>query len=174
MTTSILPMKTKSCDLRQWVSNESHLLNHLEQEFYINAIFSGYEQANSYDYHLHLNNYLPTYNISENSETDEQTPMLDRRRQIISPNANRNVTTDSFDVSSEFNASIRALPEEKSSYHFGKPPSSKPPSSTSNGLKNGEGTLDNLCQLEETDDEDEAQTPTVESKPLGMAKITQV
>ena len=38
----------------------------------------GRELPNSYDYHLHLNNYLPTYNMSENSETDEQTPMLDR------------------------------------------------------------------------------------------------
>merc|ERR1719323_240741 len=149
-------------------------INFADEDEELQSPSMGYEQANSYDYHLHLNNYLPTYNISENSETDEQTPMLDRRRQIISPNANRNVNTDSFDVSSEFNASIRALPEEKSSYHFGKPPSSKPPSSTSNGLKNGEGTLDNLCQLEETDDEDEAQTPTVENKPLGMAKITQV
>merc|ERR1712141_971685 len=112
----------------------------------------------------------PTYNISENSETEEQTPMLDRRRQIVSPNAN------SFDVSSEFNASIRALPEDKS-YIFGKqspPSSSKPPNSSSNGrLQDG----DNLCQLEETDDDDDedAQTPTVESKPaLGLSKITQV
>lgn len=130
------------------------------------------ELPNSYDYHLHLNNYLPTYNISENSETEEQTPMLDRRRQIVSPNAN------SFDVSSEFNASIRALPEDKS-YIFGKqspPSSSKPPNSSSNGrLQDG----DNLCQLEETDDDDDddedAQTPTVESKPaLGLSKITQV
>ena len=143
-------------------------INFADEE--VEAFSPGAELPNSYDYHLHLNNYLPTYNISENSETEEQTPMLDRRRQIVSPNAN------SFDVSSEFNASIRALPEDKS-YLYGKqqspPNSSKPPNSSSNGLQDGG---DNLCQLEETDDDDDdAQTPTVENKPtLGLSKITQV
>ena len=33
---------------------------------------------NAYDYHLHLNNYLPTYNVSETDQSDEQTPMLSR------------------------------------------------------------------------------------------------
>ena len=144
-------------------------INFADEE--VEAFSPGAELPNSYDYHLHLNNYLPTYNISENSETEEQTPMLDRRRQIVSPNAN------SFDVSSEFNASIRALPEDKS-YLYGKqqspPNSSKPPNSSSNGLQD---RGDNLCQLEETDDDDDddAQTPTVENKPtLGLSKITQV
>ena len=141
----------------------------------------GRELPNSYDYHLHLNSYLPTYNVSENSETDEQTPMLDRRQvAVLSPNANNHLHHDTFDVSSEFNASIRALPEDKyttssplkinnSNNTNGAPPLSIGPPS-SNGMR---GTLDNLCQLEETDDEDAA-TPVVESKPLTVARITQV
>lgn len=109
----------------------------------------GAELPNSYDYHLHLNSYLPTYNMSENSETDEQTPMLDRR-QILNQN---------LDVSSEFNASIRALPEDK----------------YSSPLKPSQSGDDNLCQLEETDDDEDVSTPVVENKPpLGLAKITQV
>ena len=36
------------------------------------------EVDNAYDYHLHLNNYLPTYNVSETDQSDEQTPMLGR------------------------------------------------------------------------------------------------
>jgi len=173
----------------------------------------GRELPNSYDYHLHLNNYLPTYNMSENSETDEQTPMLDRRHQIL-PNAGSfspNANNDSFDLSSDFNASIRALPEtntnprpgfepstmsDKLGYpsgnmgttHFGGSPSLFSGSSnrqlptTSSPIKNpsnisnrdsNPGQLDNLCQLEETDDED-LDTPIVENKPLTVAKITQV
>ena len=36
------------------------------------------------------------------------------------------------------------------------------------------GQLDNLCQLEETDDDEDVSTPVVENKPLTLAKITQV
>ena len=114
---------------------------------------------------------------------------LCRRRHILpntgsfSPNANN----DSFDVSSDFNASIRALPEDSKfghplggtgTTHFGVsigtgnpllPTTSSPIKNSSNGA----GQLDNLCQLEETDDED-VSTPVVESKPLTLAKITQV
>lgn len=64
------------------------------------------ELPNSYDYHLHLNNYLPQHNISEASETDEQTPMLSRhpppnvlKNGIRSPNAN---TTAPFSGISSF------------------------------------------------------------------------
>jgi len=165
---TVFPNKPVSTSFEQLLALNDDI-NFADEE--VEAFSPGAELPNSYDYHLHLNNYLPTYNISENSETEEQTPMLDRRRQIVSPNAN------SFDVSSEFNASIRALPEDKS-YLYGKqqspPNSSKPPNSSSNGLQDGG---DNLCQLEETDDDDDddAQTPTVENKPtLGLSKITQV
>ena len=48
----------------------------------------------------------------------------------------------------------------------------KNPSNISNRDSNP-GQLDNLCQLEETDDED-LNTPIVENKPLTVAKITQV
>ena len=48
----------------------------------------------------------------------------------------------------------------------------KNPSNISNRDSNP-GQLDNLCQLEETDDED-LDTPIVENKPLTVAKITQV
>ena len=111
-----------------------------------------------------------------NRKTNEQTPLFDRQSQIVvSPNANcSNINNDSFDVSSEFNASIYALPEDEI-YLFEKAPLllSKPPSS-SNGLKN-EGILDYLCQLEENvDEEDDIKTPTVESKPLDLVKIIQV
>ena len=112
-----------------------------------------------------------------------------RRRQILpntgsfSPNANN----DSFDVSSDFNASIRALPEDSKfghplggtgTTHFGVSTGTGNPllPTTSSPIKNssnGAGQLDNLCQLEETDDED-VSTPVVESKPLTLAKITQV
>ena len=136
-----------------------------------------------------------------------------RRHQIL-PNAGSfspNANNDSFDLSSDFNASIRALPEtntnprpgfepstmsDKLDYpignmattHFGGSPSLFSGSSnrqfptTSSPIKNpsnipnrdsNPGQLDNLCQLEETDDED-LDTPIVENKPLTMAKITQV
>ena len=128
------------------------------------------ELPNSYDYHLHLNNYLPTYHMSETSENEEQTPMLDRRSRI---NANAN---DSFDVSSEFNASIRALPEDmlfKASNSSALPPPRHSNVMQMQQQSSGPDPDDNLCQLEETDDEDLA-TPTVESKPNLGAKITQV
>ena len=42
-------------------------------------LYRGNEEVdNAYDYHLHLNNYLPTYNVSETDQSDEQTPMLSR------------------------------------------------------------------------------------------------
>ena len=128
------------------------------------------ELPNSYDYHLHLNNYLRTYHMSETSENEEQTPMLDRRSRI---NANAN---DSFDVSSEFNASIRALPEDmlfKASNSSALPPPRHSNVMQMQQQSSGPAPDDNLCQLEETDDEDLA-TPTVESKPNLGAKITQV
>lgn len=127
------------------------------------------ELPNNYDYHLHLNNYLPTYHMSETSENEEQTPMLDRRSRMMTANAN-----DSFDVSSEFNASIRALPEDmlfKASNSSSLPP--HPNVMQMQQQSSGPAPDDNLCQLEETDDEDLA-TPTVESKPNLGAKITQV
>ena len=136
------------------------------------------ELPNGYDYHLHLNNYLPTYHMSETSENEEQTPMLDRRRTVISPNMNRSVHNDSFDVSSELNASIRALPEDmllKTAVHNPRSPLRPSQPSTIDMASENGAQVDNLCQLEETDDEDVA-TPTVENKPsLGMgARITQV
>ena len=36
------------------------------------------EIPNSYDYQLHLNNYLPTYHLGSDPDTDEATPMLGR------------------------------------------------------------------------------------------------
>ena len=128
------------------------------------------ELPNSYDYHLHLNNYLPTYHMSETSENEEQTPMLDRRTRIPPPMTSQ-VANDSFDVSSEFNASIRALPEDSLAFK-----ATSLPTSTVRQVhqqQQSSGQEDNLCQLEETDDEDLA-TPTVESKPNLGAKITQV
>jgi len=113
----------------------------------------GRELPNAYDYHMHLNSYLPSYVMSENSENEEQTPMLARRP----PPSNLN---GSFDVSSDFNASIRALPEDK----------------YSSPLKNlqHDQVEDNLCQLEETDDDEDVITPIVENKPITQARITQV
>ena len=89
------------------------------------------ECPNSYDYHLHLDNYLPEHNISEASETDEQTPMLSRHPPpnithniIKSPNANRvnppsavgpsyvlSSNLKNMDEESDLNRSIAALPE---------------------------------------------------------------
>ena len=83
-----------------------------------------------------------------------RSPMLARRP----PPSNLN---GSFDVSSDFNASIRALPEDK----------------YSSPLKNlqHDQVEDNLCQLEETDDDDDdVITPIVENKPITQARITQV
>jgi len=36
------------------------------------------EIPNVYDYQLHLNNYLPTYHLGSDPDTDEATPMLGR------------------------------------------------------------------------------------------------
>ena len=36
------------------------------------------EIPNTYDYQLHLNNYLPTYHLGSDPDTDEATPMLSR------------------------------------------------------------------------------------------------
>ena len=38
------------------------------------------EIPNSYDYKLHLNNYLPTYHLGSDPDTDEATPMLGRHQ----------------------------------------------------------------------------------------------
>ena len=107
--------------------------------------------------------------MSETSENEEQTPMLDRRSRMMTANAN-----DTSDVSSDFNASIRALPEDmlfKASNSSSLPP--HPNVMQMQQQSSGPAPDDNLCQLEETDDEDLA-TPTVESKPNLGAKITQV
>ena len=94
------------------------------------------EVDNAYDYHLHLNNYLPTYNVSETDQSDEQTPMLGRSMN----NASRK-NKNNLDTSSEMNASIAALPEDAASAT----------ASAANGHSNGGG--DNLCELEDSEDE---------------------
>ena len=40
---------------------------------------------NIYDYKLHLNNYLPTYHLGSDQDTDEATPMLGRHPQPLPP-----------------------------------------------------------------------------------------
>ena len=168
---------------------------------------AGHEAQNSYDYHLHLNNYLPQHNISEASETDEQTPMLGRRESQIayqglsattSPNSNFRrfppspvrLIKPELDVSSDYNRSISALPEEpfrRKAIAVAPPTTlrlpnynnlSAPPPSSSNGMS-AHGELDNLCQLEESEDDDDCQTPTVEmrgppSSNPNLPRVTQV
>ena len=99
-------------------------------------------------HNYHLNNYLPTYNVSE-TDTDEHTPMLGQNRAKTA-----NMT---LDTNSDLNASIAALPELETNKRNG----------------NTEDD-DQLCELEETDDE----TPTVEIKPMpplgGNHRVTQV
>merc|ERR1719226_305385 len=90
------------------------------------------EVDNAYDYHLHLNNYLPTY-VSETDQSDEQTPMLGRSINNAGSRKNKN----NPDTSSEMNGSIAALPEDSSSV------------TAANGHSNG----DNLCELEDSDDD---------------------
>ena len=89
------------------------------------------EVDNAYDYHLHLNNYLPTYNVSETDQSDEQTPMLAHR------SVNNRNNKNNLDTSSEMNCSIAALPEDSSA-------------AASNGHSNG----DNLCELEDSDEDE--------------------
>ena len=172
----------------------------------------GHEAQNSYDYHLHLNNYLPQHNISEASETDEQTPMLGRKEnQFIyqglsattSPNSNfrrfppspvRLMKSD-LDTSSDYNRSISALPEDpfrRKGVAVAPPTSLRlpnynnlsapPPPSSSNGVSTSNGCmgeLDNLCELEDSDDDD-CQTPTVEvrggptASNSNLPRVTQV
>ena len=93
------------------------------------------EVDNAYDYHLHLNNYLPTYNVSETDQSDEQTPMLAHRS--VNDRNNKN----NLDTSSEMNCSIAALPEDSSVVAA---------SAASNGHSNG----DNLCELEDSDEDE--------------------
>ena len=104
---------------------------------------------------FHLNNYLPTYNISE-TDTDEQTPMLGRMNRFLpikSPAAGSKVSKSSndMDTSSELNASISVLPEEEIG-------------TATNGVQRGinQSDLDNVCDIEDSEDE----TPTVEVKPM--------
>ena len=100
------------------------------------------EVPNNYDYALHLNSYLPTYNISE-TDTDEQTPMLSRHSKTNG-------------TPSEMNQSIAALPEMDNKIRRLTPsaPSSAsayvpaPPSSNGNTSDN-----DNLCELVDSEDE---------------------
>ncbi len=110
---------------------------------------------------------------------------------ITSPNNNpRAAMNTDFDVSSEFNQSIAALPEENgyngTGGNHGLAPIQKPTflltstgnksaslaSAASNGRNsNGDG-LANLCELEESDDDD--QTPTVEVKNGIGSRVTRV
>jgi hypothetical protein len=150
----------------------------------MSPVSNGQEAHNSYDYHLHLNNYLPTYNVSE-TDTDEQTPMLARHNgnnqtsvsnatTSSSPNANLpyrlpGKRPSELDTSSDMNGSIAALAEDEeelraltngSSGGRGKLPS------LDNGKSNetnGGGGIDNICQIEEDSD---GETPTVEVKPM--------
>ncbi len=102
-----------------------------------NSSRSQEQQQRPFDFHL--NNYLPTYNVSE-TDTDEQTPMMGRHSLAGNDDVNN---------SSELNGSIAALPE-------GHPVVSSTP------LKSNQGELDNVCELEDSDEE----TPTVEVKPM--------
>ena len=95
------------------------------------------EVDNAYDYHLHLNNYLPTYNVSETDQSDEQTPMLAHR------SVNNRNNKNNLDTSSEMNCSIAALPEDASSVVV-----------AASAASNGHGNGDNLCELEDSDEDE--------------------
>ena len=111
------------------------------------------EVPNNYDYALHLNSYLPTYNISE-TDTDEQTPMLSRHSKTNG-------------TPSEMNQSIAALPEMDNKIRRLTP--SAPSSASGGGVVGGGGggasvpappssngntsDNDNLCELVDSEDE---------------------
>jgi len=140
---------------------------------------------------------LPQHNISEASETDEQTPMLGRRENqytyqglsaTTSPNSNfprfppspiRMMSTDA-----DQNRFISALPEDPFRQ---KPVAIAPPTTlrlpnynnlgvvpmTSNDIMAPmtQSEVDNLCELEDSD----CETPTVEMKPVSnLPRVTQV
>ena len=155
----------------------------------MSPVSNGEEAQNSYDYHLHLNNYLPTYNVSE-TDTDEQTPMLARHNgnnghhilggnnSASSPNANLpyrlpGKRPTELDTSSDMNGSIAALVEDEEDLRgltnngvvAAKIPSLD--NGKTNGFNGKEGPppseVDNICQLEDDSDGD---TPTVEIKPM--------
>ena len=161
----------------------------------------GPEAQNSYDYHLHLNNYLPQHNISEASETDEQTPMLGRRENqytyqglsaTTSPNSNfprfppspiRMMRAEADSIPDQ-NRFITTLPEDPFRQ---KPVALAPPTTlrlpnynnlsvmplTSNDIMapSTQSEVDNLCELEDSD----CETPTVEMKAVSnLPRVTQV
>jgi hypothetical protein len=199
---AVYPQAANSNSLEQLLSLNDDDINFADED----DDDAGHEAQNSYDYHLHLNNYLPQHNISEASETDEQTPMLGRRESQIayqglsattSPNSNfrrfppspARMIKPEMDMSSDYNRSISALPEEpfrRKAIAVAPPTTlrlpnynnlSAPPPSSSNGMS-AHGELDNLCQLEESDDDD-CQTPTVEirgppSSNSNLPRVTQV
>ena len=155
----------------------------------------GHEAQNSYDYHLHLNNYLPQHNISEASETDEQTPMLGRKDNqytyqglsaTTSPNSNFNrcppspirIMKPDADPTADHNRYLATLPEDP---FRNKPVAIAPPNSlrlanyNSLGLASTTTTMsnadvDNLCELEDSD----CETPTVEIKSTAVSNLPRV
>ena len=96
-----------------------------------------------------------------------------------------------LDASSDYNRSISALPEEpfrRKAIPVAPPTTlrlpnynnlSAPPPSSSNGMS-AHAELDNLCQLEESEDDEDCQTPTVEmrgpptSSNPNLPRVTQV
>ena len=124
------------------------------------------ECMNSYDYHLHANNYLLTHNISEASETDEQTPMLPKRG-LLSPNQNSTASspfiiekmknnTRSYSANNPANGdTITALPETENNLNT-------LPSICSS---RGGDVEDNVCELEDSDGETTNGMKSMQSTP---------
>lgn len=142
------------------------------------------ELPNSYDYHLHLNNYLPAHNVSE-TDTDEHTPMLSRNP-LPRPNVNSYILSHNLNANgsettnSDMNGSIQALPESSPATLSNGPPQNKPFSKGVSGrsnasnppqMNNGGSELDNICELEDSDDDE---PPVVDVKPMKLLKNPRV
>merc|ERR1712012_847665 len=105
---------------------------------------------NIYDYKLHLNNYLPTYHLGSDPDTDEATPMLGRH-----PKPFPTMMTSSPEVPR--NATVGQLQQglvqdpEASARKSGGPLRGLilPPALVTNGQ-----STDKLCEIEDEDEED--------------------
>ena len=105
------------------------------------------EIPNTYDYQLHLNNYLPTYHLGSDPDTDEATPMLGRHalirpQQTSSPDAPRYASL--------------ALPHHAGAGSYHPKKSVLPARGVVLAAPRTSGEEDQVCDIEDAEDESSA------------------
>ena len=105
---------------------------------------------NIYDYKLHLNNYLPTYHLGSDPDTDEATPMLGRHPKPFPTMMTSSPEVPRYATVGQLQQGLVQDPEA-SARKSGGPLRGLilPPALVTNGQ-----STDKLCEIEDEDEED--------------------